>query len=37
MTEQQDVFEKIVLDEVEGKNRAVHAYDASCGRFAAAF
>ena len=27
MTEQQDVIEKIILGEVEGKNRAAHAYD----------
>ena len=27
MTEKEDVFEKIVLGEIEGKNRAIHAYD----------
>ncbi|MEO8411742.1 MAG: hypothetical protein ABI478_14335 [Propionivibrio sp.] len=27
MTEKQDVFEQLVLGEIEGKNRAIHAYD----------
>jgi hypothetical protein len=27
MAEQENLFEKIVLGEIEGKNRAIHAYD----------